>query len=689
MAPKSDIPEGHGKLLEAWEAPDGAGDPIGCLATTFTFAPAFFEEECLARFLNLETDAAEDGPLYLIEREEKLSQLVCAAVIADQHHCRGTRNLRWDLHAARPAQGILHAKVSLLCWSKQVRVIVASANLTEDGYRRNREVFGVLDFLDGGGVPLSLLHEIVRFLRACLDLSGQGNLNPSTQRASALLDRVDAVVGSWGVSDESHGREPVRVLPILTGPGRKDLFAQLADVWPQSSPPALAWVVSPFFDPPEATRNGPAEAIWGMLRKRDETSVTYCVETEEAQDSKKIVLRAPQSLMTARPKRESCSVIMRELQPDTERPLHAKELWFENDRWAALVIGSSNFTSPGTGVGRVSHYEANLVYLLDRERGARGAYPNLERRFIVSEELSKPEEAWQFMSASPDDADSPSDVPVLPAGFLSATYRMPAVGQARVELLLGGNLPAEWIVQNENEQEIASAARVAGENLSRPIHVPWTGRPPSGLWVTWTGAKGKAWWPVNISSSSDLPPPDELKDLPLEVLIDILTSARPLHEAMRTYLRRQERAKHAGGTDAGIDFDPHKRVDTSAFLLQRTRRYSWALAGLRSRLERPVPTEECLEWRLHGPVGVQAVATALGREANSDTERAFLVAELALELCRVQPQTAPGALSALRVKRSLRELARKLHAELGARDVGRPGHLDRYLASIAKEIGVG
>jgi hypothetical protein len=33
--------------------------------------------------------------------------------------------LRWDLHAARPEHGILHAKISLLLWSRLARVIIA------------------------------------------------------------------------------------------------------------------------------------------------------------------------------------------------------------------------------------------------------------------------------------------------------------------------------------------------------------------------------------------------------------------------------------------------------------------------------------------------------------------------------------------------------------------------------------
>src|SRR5947209_6581780 len=155
---------GYGKLLDAWVAPDDAGDPVGCVATSFTFTPAFFEEECLARFLQLESDPTEDGPVYLVEREEKLAQLSCAAALVDQHHCRGSRNLRLDMLPARmPPASLLHAKVSLLFWSRLIRIIIASANLTEDGYRKNQEVFGVVDFKPQGESPLACLRDTVAF----------------------------------------------------------------------------------------------------------------------------------------------------------------------------------------------------------------------------------------------------------------------------------------------------------------------------------------------------------------------------------------------------------------------------------------------------------------------------------------------------------------------------------------------
>ena len=134
-----------GPLLDHWNPPAGAGDAVACLATSFTFNSEFFEEECLSRFLQLDTDPYEDGPLYLIERDEKLSQVEPISVIVDEAHCKGKRSLRWDLISFRDLQ-LLHSKISLLVWSNHIRIVIGSCNLTESGYRKNREIAGVFDF---------------------------------------------------------------------------------------------------------------------------------------------------------------------------------------------------------------------------------------------------------------------------------------------------------------------------------------------------------------------------------------------------------------------------------------------------------------------------------------------------------------------------------------------------------------
>ena len=156
-----------GPLLDHWTPPAGAGDAVACLATSFTFNSEFFEEECLSRFLQLDTDPDEDGPLYLIERDEKLSQVEPISVIVDEAHCKGKRSLRWDLISFRDLQ-LLHSKISLLIWSNHIRIVIGSCNLTESGYRKNREIAGVFDFNASEGVDKMVLNAVINSLSAIL-----------------------------------------------------------------------------------------------------------------------------------------------------------------------------------------------------------------------------------------------------------------------------------------------------------------------------------------------------------------------------------------------------------------------------------------------------------------------------------------------------------------------------------------
>lgn len=262
-----------GKLLDAWKPPEGAGTPIGCVATTFTFSPVFFEEECLGRFLQMQSDAIEDGPIYIIEREEKLADIRCVSVLVDACHCRGERSLRWDLLPVRMPKSILHAKISLLQWQHLVRVIVASANLTEDGYRRNQEIFGVIDFSKDSTAPIAYLNDITEYLKEIIDYAGAGDSkkSPSSARWVEFLEGLKESTKEWGNTRAESGKKMVRVHAILTGPGRLSVFEQISKFWPESTLPLGAIVTSPFFDPP-GIPNRPAMKLWENMRKRGEVT---------------------------------------------------------------------------------------------------------------------------------------------------------------------------------------------------------------------------------------------------------------------------------------------------------------------------------------------------------------------------------------------------------------------------------
>ena len=660
MKRRKDEKPGYARLLDAWTPPPDAGEPLGCVATSFTFSSVFFEEECLGRFVRLETDAAEDGAAFLVEREEKFSQLVCKAALVDQRHARGLRSLRWDLLAARLPAGILHAKISLLLWTNTARIIVASANLTEDGYRRNHEVFGVLDYLPGGSAPLAVLRDLIAFLEDAAGYADPKAITPDAAiaRWQAFLNRVRAATRDWGAVAAPRGVAQ-RVHAILTGPNRGSVFDGVKAAWRESTPPEKVWVVSPFFDPPEAP-NAPAQEIWKHLRQRGDVSVCYAVQGEEIEGTDKIRLLAPETLRW-KPVNRPVTVKFERLEIEPTRPLHAKSLWFEGAESFVYVCGSSNFTSAGLGIGATRNLEANLAYVVNRrdaeatracnEAWLKSAPPSGEPMLIPA-------------SDSSEDSETAGE-PLLPVAFGSATFACEPDGEAWIDFTFHGTPPAGWQALPEDEATVFLDETI-WEGRGRPatLRLPWaSNRPPAGFRIIRPGVEGAAWWPVNVRDDASLPPPAELGDLTLEALIEILTSAKPLHLALQRWLMRK---KGAGTDGPGVLLDPHERVDTSTFLLQRTRRVSWALDALRSRLERPVASREVLDWRLRGPVGVAAFTRAIVKEARSAEERAFLLAELMLELARVRPSEIPGGLRSSEIKTGLREMIAELRARLNA-----------------------
>jgi len=577
MKRRNDEKPGYARLLDAWTPPPDAGEPLGCVATSFTFSSVFFEEECLGRFVRLETDAAEDGAAFLVEREEKFSQLVCASALVDQRHARGLRSLRWDLLAARPPAGILHAKVSLLLWTNAARIIVASANLTEDGYRRNHEVFGVLDYVPGGSAPLDVLRDLIVFLE---NAAGYVDPNANTPDAAiarwqAFLNRVRTATREWGAVDFPRGGSP-RVHAILTGPNRGSVFDGVKAAWRESTPPEKVWIVSPFFDPPEAP-NAPAQEIWKHLRQRGNATVCYVLRGEEIEGTDKVRLLAPETLRW-KPSSRPVTVGFERLEIEPTRPLHAKCLWFEGAEWFIYVCGSSNFTSAGLGIGATRNLEANLAYVVNFQRDKRGTRACNEA-WLRHE--APPGEHILIPAPENGEDSATAGEPLLPVAFGSATFAREPDGGAWLDFTFHGTPPTGWQALPEDDATVFVDEAI-WDGCGRPatLRLAWaSNRPPAGFRIIRPGVEGAAWWPVNVRDGASLPPPAELSDLPLEVLIEILTSAKPLHIALQRWLTR----KSPGTGNPEVLLDPHERVDTSTFLLQRTRRVSWALDALRTR----------------------------------------------------------------------------------------------------------
>jgi len=629
--------EAYRRILTAWEPPKNAGDAVGVLATTFTLDTALFEEECLARFAGVQSDPARDGALYRIEREEKLANLLCAAVVADIHHCAGKRSLRWALLAASPQSGVMHAKISMLVWQNRLRFIIGSANLTEAGYRRNQETFTTLEF-DKEAADKELLDTLLAYLNEILEITaGQGR-----ERAERLLRWVD----EHFERSEASTRGLQRRL-ILVGPNRDNFFEQLDKLLP-GSPPGVAHIVSPFFDP-ELRDKGPERELWKRMKQRGSVEVHFHVAGERAPETNSWRLEAPRHVLDATPKgRGDVSTQLHPIKvidvpTDTgieRRPLHSKILELTHESWSMLVIGSSNFTSAGTGLNaRARNYEANVVYILKAD-AKDPLRRDLDSRVLLGAEAVDVGQVTEFARAFDDDGEDATPLPPLPLFFGEAVFHGVQGDQYVLSLHFNGESPeGHWRVANDKHSLIDDVEwNKLSPNSKVELRLPSDGPPPSGLLVEWADGQYKAEWPMNVADPSVLPAPVELQGLSLAALLDLLSSARPLNEALRSWLRQQP-----NDDDAEVDqvvelIDPHAKVDTSGFLVKRVQRACWAMLGLRSRLEQPVLSTSAIAWRLSGPVGANAVLEAIQKQCDPalPDEWAFLLCEFVREVAAVR-----------------------------------------------------
>lgn len=675
-------PIGYGRLLDAWIPPAHAGEALGCFTTTFTFHASFFETECLGRMLQLECDPESSGAAYLIEREEKMARLISASVVVDRSHAHGQRSLRWDLIPFRTKIGILHAKLSILLWQHHARVIVASANLTENGYRQNLEVFTTLDFCREGQLPAELFSSAASFASDVLTQCEEFDpgVSPARNRSRELIATARRKVAAWLPAEVPMPRSRTALIPVT--PKSPSLLENLRQLWPSASPPNELYVLSPFFD--QSPENRPAKEVWGILRQRGDAEVFYSVVAEPTKVAGQLLVHAPSSLISALPdsNRDAKNTFERLKMPEG-RPLHAKSLWLQGSDHYLHSIGSSNFTSAGLGLSPVRNWELNIASWgrLDNShelKARNAAWPEREAKALDPDAVK-----WEPLVSLEDEANPES--PVLPDWCGSAVYYLREDDRGALELTLGNVPPAQWTVLDSSGSKVMLDGN-AWLAMGAPTQVQllWTEiRPPTELIVRIGGINGEAKWPVEVRSFTDLPPPQELQDLSLDQLLEILTSSLPLHRCLQK-LWRSDRGE-ADVTTPTIALDPLRRFSRDAHLLERTRRFSLAMAGLRRRLEAPIPSDEYLQWRLYGPIGVAKIATAIVREASSDGERAFLLGELAIELSQVQPRNDTGCIPRKRVVDALNGLITDFEKQATPLLAGTDATLREYVTTALRK----
>lgn len=362
------------RLVDRLVSPPTDGSLNAILATTYELQPEFLETDFLPSLLGL---GAWDDRNWTsrIAIEKSLGDTEAAAVFVDAACYRGRpHSLRLSIHPVAVGRGrILHAKITLLVYDRAVRIIVGSANLTELGYRKNREVAATLRATPEDQRHVPMLREAIAGMKVHL----ADRWNEAAERAASLaITRLD----EW--SDTA----PPEQESWLAWSGRNDtmpLLRQMVDRWPADDRVHTITIVSPFWS--EERGDGPGAQLIEALRARDSLAsrarLRLLADARPVGNDKYLPI-LPESYRTwnaagsgviATAAAVDPSVLPEEVDGVEEfrgtRRLHAKVALLEGNAHSLAYFGSANFTQHGWGFrdGLPANLEAGIIL---RARGA-------------------------------------------------------------------------------------------------------------------------------------------------------------------------------------------------------------------------------------------------------------------------------------------------------------------------------
>ncbi|UUO07897.1 hypothetical protein M4951_06170 [Blastopirellula sp. J2-11] len=657
-----------------WTPPDfagGLGEPWACLATTFEFNAEFFETELLPRFLGLRFDQTENEPSFLVEREEALS-LASVTVLVDHSRFDSSQTtLRWDQVQIQIPGGVQHAKITVLAWENLVRIVIGSANLNRVAYRRNREMFAALDFWNGDdSTPIRLLSETLDLLNLMLGWSRSATA--SVERTQDTLERLRRLVRSWreAPADFAFHERPKATL-VVTHPRvgnrqARSTLREMLQIWGNRRATSVT-VVSPFVAPAPDPRVG--DTVVNMLAQlsltRECEGWLVAPELPKSPDDQHTRLPFPEvfrdswkSVFGPRGGGRVLSLpLCVEGTEDRNRASHSKCVVLENgnDDVATMMIGSSNFTPRGMGVG-VYNFEANVVF---EDAGAikRNGLRLIERLDLPrdwEEGLDVDDAVWLTPTDLPE--DEPDSRPTLPAFFAWATFSQ-LTGEIKLRLDRSRTEPEGWTINlpgnTEDAPTLFTKQLEPGLSLIDTLsHVlPDTMRAANivALLIDWhdeNGAMQQAKLGVTIECADHLLPPEQFQKLTADAIIECLISGKT---PPQWFDQTSRKGKSTGKNNAAIE--SLHAVDTTSFLLYRVRRFGRALTGMSMRITRTLAHPEAIRYRLvkdpFGPISLarSVVTTNPSEDVDwcaklDDEHRLFLLTEILLMVLHLQSRVA-------------------------------------------------
>jgi hypothetical protein len=679
------------------------------MASTYTFHAPFFESELLPRFLGQKFDETEGVRSFVVEREQALATSRACVLVDADHLDPSQSTLRWDQFPVRvPGGGVQHSKVVVLVWENCARLIVSSANLTRQGYRRNREIAGIIDFYDHeSSAPRKLILDAIRFLQ---DLSPWVHSSESAaQRLQEAIDGARSRLRDWrSMPADFTPREIPRAsfiggLPRRNGSAVRSSLDQFLALWGGRRAEEIT-VMTPFVGDLDGTVDPVVERLLQLPRTHDANGFLVVPGQQSEKDPKKMVVGLPRRFLEAWASgwRTEASSVPTYVVPlcrkdeKANRDLHAKGVLVAGDGMEMLLCGSSNFSPRGMGIG-MANAEANLCYADDYNAKRNGLL--LEDRLPVDWEQDLCASAIWPDTAEPIEDEQPASNQPIPEAFLWAIYNQRSA-VLTIAIDTKTLLPSEWSVRWPGEGSDKTPHLLDHQGFEPPpdgrvvLQLPASlrGANIAALRVIWrdeAGAMKSGVMPVHVETSDDLLPPEEFRSLTAGGIVECLLSGREPAEWVAILEARQAAMQGLNSRE----LDSLRAVDTSGYLLYRTRRLGAALTAQGERLLKTVRTREAIGYRLRqDPLGPHKLAEALihewettannGNPTGDASVLLFSLAEISLMLAHVARRLTESRLRLL-FQESIQEIDR-MSDQWAIRAAPSP-NLSSYVTAVRKK----
>lgn len=676
-------------------APDPKDGPlVGFLVTTFDLQPDFVDTDFFPTLLGIR--AANDRSWNArLKMEHDLARAQAAIVVMAASRYQGRpRSLRVNVQpVAAQHVGVQHAKVTIVEQAHAIRLIVGSANLTEAGHRRNREVIATLKATQRDPRHASLILDAIRRCPARLR-----ERLVAEEAGRAWLERAIERLTEW-----VRVATPDPSLRLLWGGGDQPLWAQLIDPWDDGDPIDMIHMVSPFW----SDENGAGPVTHWITKLRDRGLLSPAAEvrlittaTHDGVHGWRPTLPATYlgpalselgirvSVVAADPQVDEGDVDLKG--SSASRSLHAKVLALSSKQRDLAYVGSANMSSQGWGFSGDPNIEAGLAIELrgaERRELARllppttGTPVRLDGRVAAQAVAEPPADAeavpWpQFVESLELEHDGTDDRLRLCVRFASREVCGPwtvAAPGGDVVLRATQGRPSP-VIESLGSEQLGALLR------DKEAHIRW--------WALPEGAEPVA-VPINVIG--------EARDrLPFSG-----AGRRPGEDALIAYyqarLEFSDLFPAPPGWEDGAEDDPTRAedepaaVDTSKIQSYQIREFVEALPGIARDLRGATTSEAAMRLALRGPVSpvalARAIVAAVDRGVRTPVAAAFQLAELrgclaAAKRLEVPERLAEAWRNALyQADRELAQLSTQL-AEKHPTEVGKNDALREYAAGV-------